>query len=137
VIVIGGIVTVYNLHPILSWPDIFLGLAMLLALTLSIGVMNCYLIMAFPVWERLWGVLNRPMFILSGVLFIPENVPAQFRDEFMYNPVAHVVSQMRKGFFATYDAVYVNPTYVFLVSLVVGIFGMLFLLKNHKDIVLK
>jgi capsular polysaccharide transport system permease protein len=137
VILMVGIVILYDLRPILDWPNIFLGLAMLIAITLSVGVMNCFLFSSFPLWERFWGVLTRPLFILSGILFIPENVPARFRDIYMLNPLAHMTSQMRKGFFATYDAVYVSPLYVFMVSLVVGIFGLLFLLKNHKDIMLK
>ncbi|WP_458722371.1 ABC transporter permease [Shimia sp. W99] len=136
-IVIDGIITFFNLNPILNWPAIFTAIAMAVAMAVSVGVLNCYLASSFPLWERLWAVLTRPMFILSGVLFIPENVPARFRDIYMLNPVAHITSEMRKGFYATYDAVYVRPTYVFLVALVLAIFGLLFLLKNHKDIVLK
>jgi capsular polysaccharide transport system permease protein len=133
-LVIVGIILVYNLRPIIDWPSLFLGLAMLLALTASVGVMNCYLTSRFPIWGQIWAVLNRPMFILSGILFIPENVPARFRDWFMLNPVAHITSQIRKGFFITYDAVYVQPVYVFVISCVLGIFGMLFLLKNYQFI---
>ena len=137
VIILSCIVVMYDLHPLLDWGSIFLGVAMLIALTLSVGVLNCYLTSAFPLWERLWAVLNRPMFILSGIMFLPEDVPARFREIFMLNPLAHITSQVRKGFFATYDAVHVAPSYVFIISLIMGIFGMLFLLKNHKDIVLK
>jgi capsular polysaccharide transport system permease protein len=136
-IMMAGIVLIYDLRPILSWPDIFLGLAMLIALTMSVGVMNCFLFTSFPLWQRVWTVLTRPLFILSGILFIPEVVPRLYREYFMLNPLAHITSQMRKGFFATYDAVYVEPMYVFIISLVLGIFGLLFLIKNHKDIVLK
>lgn len=136
-IVIGGIITYFDLNPILNWSAIFMALAMAIAMAVSVGVLNCYLVSSFPLWERLWAVLTRPMFILSGVLFIPENVPVRFRDIYMLNPVAHVTSEMRKGFYATYDAAYVRPSYVFLVALVLAIFGLLFLLKNHKDIVLK
>jgi len=137
VIMMAGIVMIWDLHPILDWPSLFLGVAMMVAITLSIGVMNCFLFGSFPLWQRFWMVVTRPLFILSAILFIPEDVPARFRDLFMLNPLAHITSQMRKGFFGTYDAVYVQPLYVFMISLVVGIFGMLFLLKNHKDIALK
>lgn len=136
-IMMTGIVMVYDLRPILSWPDIFIGIAMLIALTTSVGVMNCFLFASYPLWQRFWQVLTRPLFIISGIIFIPEDVPGQYRDLFMLNPLAHITSQMRKGFFATYDAVNVQPIYVFLISLVLGIFGLLFLIKNHKDIVLK
>lgn len=136
-LVMSGIVLMYDLHPIIDWARVFLAIAMLVALTLSVGVLNCYLFSAFPLWERLWAVLTRPMFILSGVLFIPEVVPGKFRDWFMLNPLPHITSQFRRGFFATYDAVHVSPGYVFVLSVVLGSIGLLFLLKNHKDLALK
>lgn len=136
-VVMSGIIIYFNLNPILNWPAIFTAIGMIFAMSVSVGVMNCYLISSFPLWERLWAVISRPMFILSGVIFIPEDVPSRFRDIYMLNPIAHITSEMRKGFYATYDAVYVRPTYVFMVALVLTIFGLLFLLKNHKDIVLK
>ena len=72
--------------------------------------------------------------VLSGILFIPENVPEVYRGYLMINPLAHVTSEMRKGFFATYEAVYVRPGYVFVISAVLIIFGLLLLLRNHKDL---
>ncbi len=136
-IVMTGIVLIYDLHPILDWPSLFLAMAMLFALTIAVGSMNCFLFSSFPLWERFWNILTRPLFLLSGIIFMPEDVAPRFRDLLMLNPLIHITSQMRKGFFVTYDAVYVRPLYVFTISLVLGIFGMLFLIKNHKDIVLK
>lgn len=137
VIMFTAIIEFYGLNPILDWSAIFTAAAMSVAIAFGVGVMNCYLMTSFPLWERAWAVLNRPMFILAGVLFLPETVPARFRDYYMLNPLAHVTSEMRKGFFASYDAVHVRPLYVFLVAMVLSIFGLVFLLKNHKDIVLK
>jgi capsular polysaccharide transport system permease protein len=82
-------------------------------------------------------VLNRPMFILSGVMFIPESLPWQIRDYMLLNPLMHVTSEMRRGLFATYDAIYVRPLYVFSIALVLSVLGLLFLRRYHKDIVLK
>lgn len=137
VLVFWTIITYYDLRPILIWPEIFLGMAMLLSVTLSVGIVNCYLTTSYPLWGRLWGILNRPMFILSGVFFLPENIPALYRDILLINPMLHVTSQFRKGFFITYDGVHVAPLYVFTVSMVLAIFGLLLLLRNYKDIMQK
>jgi len=137
VIVLGGIVWLYDLNLILRWPAIFGAIGMTLSLAIGVGTMNCFLFTRFPVWQRVWGILNRPMFLISGVFFIPEMVPAQFREWMMLNPVAHGVSEMRRGFYATYDAVYVVPSYPCLVALVLTLFGLLFLLRYHKDIALR
>jgi len=133
-IVMGGIIYVFDIAPILDWPAIFLAFAMVSALALSVGIMNCFLISRFQVWERVWAVLNRPMFIISAVVFIPEDVPERFRVWLMLNPLAHITSEMRRGFYATYDAVHVDPLFVFSVSLGIGLAGLFLLGRFHKDI---
>lgn len=133
-IVLSGIIIGFNIRPLMDWPAVFMAVAMMVAITVSVGVMNCYLFNAWPVWQQIWGVVMRPMFILSGVLFIPEDVPEVYRGWMMYNPLVHVTSGMRKGFLGTYEAVYVRPGYVFVISAVLIIFGLLLLLRNHKDL---
>lgn len=132
VIVIGGIILLYDLRPILNWPAIFNALAMTLSFAIAVGVMNCYLFTVVPLWERLWAVLTRPLFILSGILFLPEIVPARLRDTYMAIPLPHMTSEMRRGFYATYDAVHVDPVYVYMLSLGLTVLGMILLLRNHK-----
>ena len=136
-IVISGIVFAYDLKPILHWPSLFLAMSMAISMAIAVGVMNCFLITSYPLWERIWAIANRPMFIISGLLFIPESLPAQMREYMMYNPLAHVTSEMRKGMFASYDAVHVSPMYVFTIAIGMTSLSLLFLLRYHKDIVLK
>ncbi|RVT83507.1 sugar ABC transporter permease [Rhodobacteraceae bacterium CCMM004] len=136
-VILSGIVLIYDLQLIMYWPAVFSALGMTLVLTIGVGTINCYLMSSFPIWNQIWTIISRPMFLLSGVIFIPEIVPTQFRDWLMLNPLIHGTSEMRKGFYATYDAVHVVPLYPYLFGLVLAIFGMLLLLRNHKDIVLK
>lgn len=87
-------------------------------LALGIGVMNCLLFSLFPLWERVWGILNRPMFIISGVVFTLEAVPEPFRSWLWFNPLIHVVGEMRRGFYPTYDGAYISLIYVLFWALV-------------------
>lgn len=136
-LVLSGIIIGYGLNPILHWPSILLSIAMALSLAFGVGVMNCYLITSYPLWERAWAVVNRPLFIISGIMFIPENLSEQLRDILLLNPLMHITSEMRKGLFSIYEGVYVNPLYVFSIALVLSVLGLLFLRRYHKDIVLK
>ena len=136
-LVIGGIVVAYALSPMINWDAVFLALSMAMALAIGVGTLNCYLISAYPLWERIWAVLNRPLFVISGVFFLPEQLPEPLRGYLMYNPLIHIIGEMRRGMFATYDPVDVDPVYVFSVSMVLTIFGLLFLLRYHKDLILK
>lgn len=137
VLLFAGLIWVYDLAPILRWPSIFAAIAMAMSLAFGVGVVNCYLITSYPLWERVWAVLNRPMFFLSGVFFIPENMPWMVRDYLLWNPLVHVVAEMRRGMFPTYDASYVSPLFVFGLALGLSVLGLLFLRRYHKDIVLK
>lgn len=137
VLLFSGVIWFYDLSVILRWPSIFLALSMAMAMGFGVGVVNCFLVTSYPLWERTWAIVNRPLFILSGVLFIPENLPWRLREMIMWNPLMHVTSEMRRGLFITYEAVYVRPLYVFVVAIALSVLGLLFLRRYHKDIVLK
>ena len=133
-IVMTGIDIIYDTSAILNIPAILLSLAMAAALGLGIGTLNCFLMGMFPVWSVVWNILNRPMFIISGVFFVYESIPAELQDYLWFNPLIHVTGEMRKGFYATYDAAYVSPLYVLGVSLVTFVLGLVFLVRYHRDI---
>lgn len=133
-IVIGGIIVLYEIPVVLNWGAIFNALGMAIAMGVGVGVLNCFLSARFELWKRVWGIVTRPLFLLSAVLFIPENVPAGYRPYLMLNPLAHVTSEMRNGLFPTYDAVYVNPVYVYLIGVITCVLGVIFLLRYYRDI---
>jgi capsular polysaccharide transport system permease protein len=134
-IVIAGMIPALGIEAILDLPAIGLALLMVGALALGIGTLNCFLIEMFPSWERIWAILNRPMFIISAIFFVFDSVPMPYRDWLWYNPLAHIVGQMRKGFYPTYEGAYVSPLYVFGVSAVCLLAGLLFLGRYHRDLV--
>ena len=51
-----------------------------------------------------------------------------------YNPLVHVVGQMRSGFYPYYDAPYVSPAYVFAISLICFALGLVMLRRYARDI---
>lgn len=134
VLVIGGIIIFFDLRVILDIPAIILGIAMSFALGIGIGTLNCYLLSSFPLWERIWAILNRPLFIVSCIFFVFDTIPQPFRDWLWWNPLIHLVGQVRKGVYATYDAAYVSPLYVFTVSLLTSAIGLMLLYRHHRTI---
>ncbi|WP_367397363.1 ABC transporter permease [Roseovarius sp. PS-C2] len=135
IILMTGIVTMFDLRIILDLPEIFKAWAMLTALSFGVGILNCFLMSMFPVWQQVWQILTRPLFIVSGIFFLIDNLPAAYRDILLYNPVAHVIMQMRAGFYATYEAPLVSPVYVYLISLVCAVSGVLLLHRYHRMII--
>lgn len=134
VLLVHGIILAFGLHENLDYLRILLATAMAFSLAAGVGTLNCYLCSSFPVWERVWSILNRPLFMMSGVFFLFDGVPGPFRDLLWFNPLVHVIDEMRAGIFATHDARFTSPLYVFAVSIVTLFLGMLLLRRHHRSI---
>jgi len=131
-IIMTGIHLVYDVRTVLDLPAILLAFSMATALGLGVGVMNCFLMSIMPVWENIWQIVNRPLFLLSMVLYIYEDMPSYVQKYLWYNPVGHMTGVMRTGFYPTYDATYVSVTYVFGVAAVLITAGLILLGRYHR-----
>ena len=113
---------------------IALSLFMAFAFGAAVGVVNCFLNEAFPSWQQIWAILNRPLFLISCVLFVYDDIPKPFADYLWYNPLVHIIGQMRKSFYPSYAGDYVSPAYVLGVSLLVYALGLALLIRYHRDL---
>lgn len=135
VIMVCGIALFYGLDIQLDPGRLAHALAMMAVLVLGIGTLNCYLFGAFPVWERIWSILNRPFFFISGVFFLVDKMDQGFRDIVLWNPLAHIVCEIRAGFFPMYEARYASPLYVYGFGLVCLFFGLLLLYRHSRYLI--
>ena len=126
-LVIGGIILGARIDVILDLPALILGIAMALSLGLGVGTINCFLQTIFPVYERAWAILNRPMLIISCVVFTFDSVPQIAQDYLWWNPLIHIIGQVRSGIYSTYDGSYVSPGYIFGLSGILFVIGQIFL----------
>tara|TARA_R110002073_G_scaffold300799_2_gene468147 strand:- start:661 stop:1482 length:822 start_codon:yes stop_codon:yes gene_type:complete len=133
-IVLAGLLALFETRTTLELDRIALAYAMVTALSLGIGTMNCFLTSMFPVWQQVWNIVTRPLIIVSGVIFMYDNTPEPYRSYLWYNPLIHVTGEMRAAFYVSYEASYVSPLYVFALSLALLMFGLLFLRRYHRDI---
>lgn len=131
-LVIGGIVVIFDIPTLVTPESVAVSVGMAVSLGIGIGSLNCYLFTSLPVWERFWGVLTRPLLLLSGVIFLYDTVPPLVQTIMWWNPLTHVVGEMRRGFFGTYDGTYVSVLYVMIVAMCTGAFGFLLLHRHHK-----
>lgn len=135
VLLLGGILIIIDSRTTLSFPPLIeaMGLAMLLGL--GVGAVNCVLSGLYPIWTLIWGILNRPLFLASGIFFLYDDMPPLAKEILWYNPLVHIVGLMRTGFYPTYTASYVNEIYVLLVALGLLTLGLILLGRYHRDII--
>lgn len=121
-----------------GWPDLAkagLGFAMIGAFGFGVGTLNCFLLTRFPIWQRVWSILNRPLFLVSCVFFTFESLPERFQAVLWWNPLVHLVGQIRTAFYPTYAGAYISPAYVFGLGLGLTVMGMIFLRRYHRELI--
>ncbi|PYF11815.1 capsular polysaccharide transport system permease protein [Rhodobacter viridis] len=133
-IVIIGAIEMQNMQINIDFIALARAWGMMMALGTAVGLLNCYLMTTFPVWQSIWAIMNRPLFLVAGVLHLVDELPDTIRDISLLLPPAHFIMMMRKGIYDTYDAPYVSELYVYGVALVIGAIGMLLLHRHHREI---
>ncbi len=87
-------------HPVwVDWSKIVL--SAILAWTLAAGVAfaNITLFFYFPIYQKVYEIVTRPLFIISGVFLSPSHLPHPMREWMLMNPITHVVLLFREGFY--------------------------------------
>lgn len=111
-IVFAGIFVIEGLRPNIDLGPIFMAFGLATALGIAIGTLNCTLFAFIPTWQNIFGLFNRPLFIISGIFFTPEMLPPDIRFVLLFNPLVHIIGLARRGFYSTYEADYVNWAFI-------------------------
>ena len=112
--------------------DLAVSLSVLTAFSCGVGTLNCYLMTAFPVWERLWSVITRPLMLLSGMFYTFDTLPPMAQDVLWWNPLIHIVGGIRMGIYPNYSGDYISYAYVFGLSGGLVLMGLVLLNRHHK-----
>ncbi|WP_412551361.1 ABC transporter permease [Shimia sp. MIT910701] len=136
-VLLTGLLLAFETRTTLEVDRILMTYAMATALGLGVGVFNCFLMSLYPIWQRAYHIITRPLLLVSGVIFIYESIPIPYREWLWWNPLMHVTGEMRGAFYKSYDAAYVSPLYVFSFAAITGAVGLLFLKRYYRDIMEK
>lgn len=131
-LIFAGILAAFDTRVIPDYPVIAAAMVQAALLGLGVGTLNCWLMTRFPIWQRVWSVLMRPMFIMSCIFFMFEAVPEPFRSILWFNPIIHVVGLARRGFYIGYEAGYVSQLYVLGLSGLTFLIGLMLLRRSYR-----
>ncbi len=97
---------------------VYLALSIASGVSIGAGVAmtNAVLYLLYPLYERVFTIVSRPLFILSGIFYLPESLPNFVIEVLSWNPLIHVTSLFRKGFYPEYDATVVDYWYLWFWS---------------------
>ncbi len=100
-----------------SWSGFAFYVAMMACGGMAIGLIFGCIAVSWPFFLRFAPVLERALEIFSGVFFVSEQLPEQYRPYFLWSPFAHGMQLLRSAYFPGYKSADASPSY-FLTSLV-------------------
>ena len=101
-------------------------------LGLGVGSVNAVVFEFIPSWRQIWGIISRPLFLISGIFFTFEELPISIQTYLQWNPLIHVVGEARKGFYPGYDGGYVVIAFPLLVGAFLFAVGGAFLIRHRS-----
>lgn len=81
-------------------------------LGLGIGCINALMNMKFAAWDKIFRLATRPLYLLSGILFMVERIPPPISTYLLYNPTLHGVEWMRAAFYDGYGTYSLDRGYL-------------------------
>jgi capsular polysaccharide transport system permease protein len=99
--------------------------ALAICLGFGVGMINIVIVSFFHNWMSIYGITSFPLWMFSGVWFLPEQVPQPYRDYMLYNPLMHIIMCFRMGFYRDFKAVFFDGSYVTGVSALALAMGLL------------
>ncbi len=136
-VILAGIFMFEDIRESVDLAPIVTAFALAAFLGLGFGVFNCFAMFAFPLWKTLWGVMTRPLILVSGVFYIYEDLPANIQDLLWFNPLLHVAGIARQGFYSIYEPSYVEPVLILGAAVLPMVFGFLLLFRFGRSMLHK
>lgn len=113
-----------------------LGCAMLLGI--GVGFVNGLIAVVAPLWVTAYALTIIVLYITSGVLFVPDQLPNVAREILSWNPLLHAVEWIRTAYYGGYESRTLDKPYLIgwgagslFLSLVMLRYGRRFLLHQR------
>jgi ABC-type polysaccharide/polyol phosphate transport system ATPase subunit/ABC-type polysaccharide/polyol phosphate export permease len=94
-VAVAVLIAVAGVAPRLTWLELPLLIALLVALAAGIGMLVSALFVRFRDVAQLWAVLNQLLFFGSAVLYVVTQFPHSIQRAMVFNPLAMIFTQMR------------------------------------------
>lgn len=109
------------------------GFFMCAALAFGMGVFHAFMTTVWASWPLVWSILSRPLFLVSGIFFLVEELGDPFQSIVLFNPVAHLVVALRQAIFPGYMSE-ISQLFVSFVALLCGVIGLVGLALTHRRV---
>jgi capsular polysaccharide transport system permease protein len=99
-------------------------LTVILGFGFGVGIANAVIRVFIRNWASIFMLCIGPIYLLSGIWFLPEEIPPPFRDYLLYNPLMHFIMWVRSSFYVNYDSEYLDKRYATASTIVVFVLAL-------------
>lgn len=92
--------------------------------SLGIGLLGSIAQSFSSLFQRSWQTMQRAMYFMSGIFFIPTMMPDWAREILVWNPMLIGIEWFRSGFFQQYSPPWIDGRYMVTASLVLITLGL-------------
>ncbi len=81
----------------------------------GIGMTNALITSFWDTWKQIEKIITRPLFFISGIFYVPSQLPPEAISVLKWNPILHLVEWYRQGYYPNYSSLILDKSYpVFL-----------------------
>jgi capsular polysaccharide transport system permease protein len=91
----------------------------------GLGLICAVMTNLYRPWANGWLIVQRFLYVASGVFFIPLNMPDWIRGPLSWNPLLQCIEWFRTGFFMRYDPPWLDKSYVVGIAVATTIAGLM------------
>ena len=102
-------------HEFSPHDNVMLLFAFLSAVCLGVvfGLFNATIALVFPTWQFAFNVSLSAFYACSGLMFLPDMLPAAIRNALAYDPLLHCVEWVRVAYYEQYTSYSLSIPYLF------------------------
>lgn len=117
-----------NIHSMLKF---YLSWMILLIFSFSLGLIFMTVVGLYPESKKILSMVTKPLYFISGVFFTASEVPQEYRELLLLNPIFNVIESIREALFSEITTRYSDIYYSAYVALAL-LFVSLFLYNKNK-----
>ncbi len=92
---------------------------------LGLGLISAVMTNIYRPWSNGWMIVQRFLYVSSGVFFLPQSMPEWIREPLNWNPLLQCIEWFRTGFFRGYEPPWLDKTYILAIAFGTVIAGLI------------
>jgi capsular polysaccharide transport system permease protein len=116
------------------WPYVIEGAFSASLLAVALSLVNNVMSARISIYDKVFAIFRRPLFLTSGVFFRPDIMPHPLRDILLLNPVCHSIMLFRMGFYSEYRPTTLDMDYLYTFTFCVLFAGLLLFSMSREAI---